>query len=63
MLENKFITQQEYDAAKKEVVVFKPEVETGITAPHFVLFVKRIFGSNLRAARSHRRRAHGGHHA
>ncbi len=45
MLANKFITQQEYDAAKKETVAFKPQSDMGITAPHFVLFVKEYLES------------------
>ena len=40
MLRNKFITEEEHDAAKKEVVEFKPREDQGIKAPHFVLFVK-----------------------
>ena len=40
MLGNKFITQEEYDAALAEVVVFKPRENTGsIKAPHFIFFV------------------------
>ena len=46
MLENNFITQEEYDSAKKETVVFVPQGETGITAPHFVLFVKEYLESH-----------------
>lgn len=40
MLENGFITKEEYDAAKDEEVAFKPQEKTGISAPHFVIFVK-----------------------
>ncbi len=40
MLELKFITQQEYDAAKNEVVAFVPQATAGIKAPHFVFFIK-----------------------
>lgn len=40
MLENKFITQEEFDQAKNEKVIFKPQVATGIRAPHFVFFVR-----------------------
>lgn len=39
-LELKFITQEEYDQAKKEVVAFMPQSNTGIKAPHFVFFIK-----------------------
>ncbi|QQR82234.1 PBP1A family penicillin-binding protein [Candidatus Campbellbacteria bacterium] len=41
MLEDKFITQEEYDAAKKEVVAFKPRPEKGLLAPHFVFYVRQ----------------------
>lgn len=40
MLENKFITQEEFDQAKNEKIIFKPQVATGIRAPHFVFFVR-----------------------
>ena len=40
MLELKFITKEEYDQAKKEVVVFTPQATAGIRAPHFVFFIK-----------------------
>src|SRR3989344_3807764 len=40
MLENKFVTEEEYTKALAEVVAFKPQEEKGIKAPHFVLFVK-----------------------
>ncbi len=40
MLELKFITKEEYDRAKNEVVAFVPRAATGITAPHFVFFIK-----------------------
>ncbi len=40
MLENSFISKEEYDEAVKAVVEFKPPEEYGIKAPHFVLFVK-----------------------
>ena len=40
MLNNKAITQEQYDAAIKEKVVFKQKQNTGsIKAPHFVFFV------------------------
>ena len=39
MLRNNFITAQEADAAKKEVVTFKPKEPTGLKAPHFVFYV------------------------
>jgi penicillin-binding protein 1C len=40
MLELKFITQEEYDKAKSEVVIFLPQATQGIRAPHFVFFIK-----------------------
>jgi len=40
MLELKFITQEDYDKAKSEVVVFTPQATQGIRAPHFVFFIK-----------------------
>lgn len=40
MLEVKFITQEELDLAKKEVVTFQTQTTGGIKAPHFVFFVK-----------------------
>ncbi|MBU6370749.1 MAG: penicillin-binding protein [Patescibacteria group bacterium] len=41
MLENKFITQEQHDAAVKEKVNFLPPSPTGIQAPHFVEFIKQ----------------------
>lgn len=35
-----FITQEEHDAAMNERVEFKPQVATGIRAPHFVFLVR-----------------------
>lgn len=40
MLAIKFITQEDYDKAKSEVVVFVPQATSGIKAPHFVFFIK-----------------------
>ncbi|MAZ56298.1 penicillin-binding protein [bacterium] len=37
---NDFITQEEYDEAKDEIVEFEPQAVTGIRAPHFVMYVK-----------------------
>ncbi len=39
MLKENFITQQEYEQAKKEKLVFKKQL-TNIKAPHFVFYVK-----------------------
>jgi 1A family penicillin-binding protein len=41
MIDNKFITQEEYDAAIKEKVQFQPQAKLGILAPHFVEFIKQ----------------------
>jgi len=40
MLTLNFITQEEYDIAKNEVVNFVPQSTVGIKAPHFVFFIK-----------------------
>lgn len=40
MQELKFITQDEYDKAKSEKVVFTLQASGGIKAPHFVFFIK-----------------------
>jgi len=51
MLELKFISQKEYDQAKKEVIIFAPQAATGIRAPHFVFFIKdyleQKYGSDI----------------
>ncbi len=39
MLDSKFITEEEYNKAKEEEVVFKPRSQGGIKAPHFVFYV------------------------
>lgn len=35
-----FITEEEYESAKNEVVEFQPQAVTGIRAPHFVMFIR-----------------------
>jgi len=40
MFELNFITEEEYNTAKSEVVTFTPQATTGIKAPHFVFFIK-----------------------
>lgn len=40
MLENKFISEEEYSQAKTEEVDFLPQRDSGIKAPHFVFFVR-----------------------
>lgn len=51
MLELKFITKEDYDKAKNEVVVFTPQATQGIKAPHFVFFIKdyleQKYGSDI----------------
>ncbi len=37
---NGFITVEEYEAAKEEVVTFKTQAVSGIRAPHFVMFIR-----------------------
>ncbi len=39
MVENGFITQEEYDGASLEEVEFRPRSEIGIQAPHFVFYI------------------------
>lgn len=50
MLEDNFITQEEYDSAKTEKVEFKPRPEKGLLAPHFVFYIRQYleekYGSN-----------------
>ncbi len=40
MLDNKYITDEEYAQATKEDVKFVPKGDMGIKAPHFVMFIK-----------------------
>ena len=40
MLDLKFITKEQYDEAKREIVQFSPQQTGGIKAPHFVFFIK-----------------------
>ncbi|MEK7645276.1 MAG: transglycosylase domain-containing protein [Patescibacteria group bacterium] len=40
MLEHAFITQKEYDAARKETVTFNKPENRGIKAPHFVFYIR-----------------------
>ena len=41
MLENNFISQEEYEQALNEEVIFLPQEKYGIKAPHFVEFVRQ----------------------
>ena len=40
MSENNFISPEERDTAKAEVVEFRPQMTSGIKAPHFVFYVR-----------------------
>lgn len=40
MFDLRFIGQGEFDAASKEKIEFLPQADTGIHAPHFVIFVR-----------------------
>lgn len=40
MKDNKFITDAEYESAKKEKVIFKSPENRNIKSPHFVMFIK-----------------------
>ena len=42
MVENGFITKEERVTAQKETVEWKPNSETGILAPHFVIYIRQI---------------------
>jgi 1A family penicillin-binding protein len=42
MRENGYITVEEYEAAKAEVVEFEPQIVSGIKAPHFVMYIREI---------------------
>jgi 1A family penicillin-binding protein len=46
MLENKFISEDEYQKALKENVSFQPQTDVGIRAPHFVMFIKEYLEKN-----------------
>lgn len=41
MLENNFVTKEEYDTAHTEKVVFQPKREHGLLAPHFVIMIRQ----------------------
>lgn len=51
MLRNNFLKQADYDKAIKEKVEFLPKADTGIKAPHFVMFVldllEKKYGSQV----------------
>lgn len=42
MLAKGFINEEEFNAAKAEVVEFQPQAMTGIRAPHFVMYIREI---------------------
>ncbi len=41
MLEHGYLNQEEYDAAKAEQIVFQPQRDSSIQAPHFVFYVRQ----------------------
>lgn len=45
MFENNFITEEEYEKAKNEEVLFQPQQDVGIKAPHFVFFIREYLES------------------
>ncbi|MEK7462040.1 MAG: PBP1A family penicillin-binding protein [Patescibacteria group bacterium] len=42
MRNNGYLTVEEYEAAKNEVVEFEPQIVSGIKAPHFVMYVREL---------------------
>lgn len=58
MHEQGFISDEEYETAKKEEVVFQPQAVTGIRAPHFVMYIRdqlvRKYGEEVIAERGFR---------
>ena len=42
MRTNGYISVDEYEAAKNEVVEFEPQLVSGIKAPHFVMYIREI---------------------
>jgi 1A family penicillin-binding protein len=58
MLEHSFISEEEHQAAKAEVVEFLPQATTGIRAPHFVMYIReqlaRQYGEEALAERGFR---------
>ncbi len=51
MLQNDFITEEDYEKSKKEKIEFKPKEDSSIKAPHFVFFVidylKKKYGDDV----------------
>ncbi len=51
MLDLGFIEQEQYDEAKNEKVAFLSQAETGIQAPHFVMYIKsyleKTYGADM----------------
>ncbi len=47
MAEEGYITKEEAEAAKNEVLEFKKENVSGISAPHFVFYVKELLAEEL----------------
>jgi 1A family penicillin-binding protein len=46
MLENAFITNEEYEEAKKEIVTFIPRASVSLQSPHFVQFIREYLENN-----------------
>ena len=42
MRELGYLSADEYEAAKKEEVMFEPQVVSGIKAPHFVMYIREV---------------------
>ncbi len=51
MKELSFITEEEFNQAKSEVIVFQPQELVGITAPHFVFYIREYLESQYGAER------------
>jgi 1A family penicillin-binding protein len=50
MLEQHYITQEQHDQAKNEVVTFSPPRETSVKAPHFVFYVRELLEAKYGAS-------------
>jgi membrane carboxypeptidase/penicillin-binding protein PbpC len=50
MLENNFLSSEDYENGKSEVVVFQPQSTGSIKAPHFVFFIKNYLSYVLKTS-------------
>lgn len=50
MFEQHYITQEQRDQAKREVVTFSPPRETSIKAPHFIFYVRELLEARFGAS-------------